>query len=156
MDLEIKWHQMISLQDGSRENLIYTIPDIPDWEGVPGVYMFCRMYDGVLTPLYIGRTVNIAKRMKEHLNTTKLMKGIENSSKGEKVFVVGEFIAKSGQTAQKALLIIERTLIEHALGEGYELLNKSGTKTPVHTISFNGFAAAKLFTGPDMYAKQKR
>jgi predicted GIY-YIG superfamily endonuclease len=156
MDLEIKWHQPISLNDGEKENLIYILPDMSNWDEVPGVYIFGRLYGGTLTPLYIGRTKDIKKRMKQHLNTTKLMKGIENSSSGEKVLIVGEFVSKSGQSTESSLRIIERALIEHALAEGYELLNKTGTKTPTHNIQYTGYQAAKVFSGSCMFTKMKR
>jgi hypothetical protein len=34
--------------------------------------------------------------------------------------------------------ILEQALIAHALSEDFELLQKQGTKTPNHTISFQG------------------
>ena len=155
MDLEVKWHQPISLRDGDNVDLIYALPDMSDWEEVPGVYIFGRLYGGALTPLYIGRTKDIGTRMKQHLNSTKLMKGIEKSQNGEKVLVVGEFIPKPGQSTESSLQIIERALIEHALAEGYELLNKAGTKTPTHNVEYSGYSAAKAFSGSCMYTKMK-
>ena len=43
MDLEVKWHQPISLRDGDNVDLIYALPDMSDWEEVPGVYIFGRL-----------------------------------------------------------------------------------------------------------------
>jgi len=156
MDLEIKWHQPIPLVDGDDEDLIYAIKNLEDWEGYPAVYMFCRKYGKNIAPLYIGRTADVAARIKQHLNTTKMMRAIAKSQNGEKVLVVGELIVKSGQKIDKSLRVVEEALIEHALAEGYELINKSGTKTPVHAISYSGFKSAKDFSGASMYAKTKR
>lgn len=155
MDLEIKWHQPIPLVDGDDEDLIYTIKNLEDWDGYPAVYMFCRRYGKNIVPLYIGRTANVAARIKQHLNTTKMMRSIAKSQNGEKVLVVGELIVKTGQKIDKSLRVIENALIEHALAEGYELVNKSGTKTPVHIINYSGFKLAKDFSGANMYAKIK-
>jgi predicted GIY-YIG superfamily endonuclease len=156
MDLEVKWHQPIPLVDGDDENLIYTVNGLEEWEGYPAVYMFCRRYGKNVVPLYIGRTANVAARIKQHLNATKMMRAIEKSQNGEKVLIVGELITKTGQKIDKSLRIIENALIEHALAEGYELVNKSGTKTPVHFISYFGFKEAKDFSGAGMYAKISR
>ena len=82
------------------------------------------------------------------------MKRIENSPKGEKVLVIGEYISKPGMSSEKAIRIVEKALIEHALTEGYELLNKSGTKTPKHTVQFSGFKGATNFSGKKMYVKK--
>ena len=156
MNLEIKWHHPITLEDGDDHNLIYSSQEIEEWEGCPAIYMFCRIYGGALVPLYIGRSINVGQRIQQHFNTTKMMRAIQKSPKGEKVLVVGEFIPKSGQNIDSSLKLLEKVLIEHALSEGYELINKSGTKTPVHTISYSGNQVAKDFSGSIMYAKSKR
>jgi hypothetical protein len=155
MNLGITWHPPISLDDGDAVDLIYSVEDLQEWEGCPAVYMFCRNYGGALVPLYIGRSKNVGQRIRQHLNTTRMMKAIQKSPQGERVLIIGEFIPKPGQSVDTSLKLIEKTLIEHALTEGYELINKSGTKTPVHTISFSGYKIAKDFSGPKMYAKSK-
>ena len=155
MDLNIIWHKPIILKDGSNEDLIYTASGIEKFDEVPGVYMFCRLYNDELFPLYIGRAKDIAFRINQQFNTTKLMKGIEKSPIGQKVLVVGEFKPKGGQNTESAIRLIESALIEHALSEGYELLNKSGTKTPVHKMSFSGNKMAKNFSGSTMFKKAK-
>jgi hypothetical protein len=45
---------------------------------------------------------------------------------------------KRGQRAVKVISILEQALIAHAMSEDFELLQKQGTKTPNHTISFQG------------------
>ena len=147
MDLEIKWHQPVELIDGSRDALILKLRNLDKVFAGAGVYMFCRRFDSKLSPLYIGKSINIQKRIKQHLNSVKMMKGIETSQKGEKVLVVGELIPKSGQQIEKVIGIIETLLIEKALVAGFSLLNESGTKRPTHQISFNGYQLAKRFSG---------
>jgi hypothetical protein len=154
MNLEIRWSQPLPLMDGDDVNLIYTVPGIDEWEEYPGVYMFCRIYNGVLSPLYIGRTKNIAKRIHQHLDTTKMMKEIQNSLNGEKVLIIGVLIKKPGQDEDASLKLVEKALINHALTEGYELINKAGTNPPYHSIQFNGYSVAKAFSGATMYARK--
>lgn len=146
MDLEVKWHQPIPLVDGSDENLILNIENLEDIHTGSGVYMFCRRYNSSINPLYIGKSMAIKKRISQHLNSVKMMKGIQRSQNGEKVLVVGELVSKSGQRPEKSIDIIETALIEHALLEGYELLNEQGTKRPTHQITFKGYLGAKQFS----------
>lgn len=153
MDLAIKWHQPLKLIDASEDNLIFTIEALETLFDGAGVYMFCRRYDASLKPLYIGKSINIQKRIKQHLNSVKMMKGIGNAQKGEKVLVVGEFIPKRGQNLDKSISIVETALIEHAITEGYELLNELCTKWPTHQISFNGYMLAKKLSGSSQKIK---
>ncbi len=155
MNLEVKWYKPLKLKDGAKEGLIYTIDNLEDWFGTSGVYMFCRKYSKCLAPLYIGKAEDLGSRVKQHLNSVKLMKSIQGAQAGEKVVVFGEYLAKSGQDKKKTIAIIEKSLIEHALSEGYQLLNVQGTKTPTHKISFNGCQLAKNVTGKEMYVKAK-
>jgi hypothetical protein len=82
------------------------------------------------------------------------MKAIEKSQKGTKVLVVGELTCKSGQGADKCIGIIEKALIEHALAQGYELINQKGTKTPYHEIEFAGNLAARDFSRKKILSKK--
>ena len=156
MNIFIQWQKPMLLEDGDEENLIFTIPDIENWDDLPGVYMFCRLYNSTVIPLYIGRSKNIGQRIKQHLNTTKMMKAIQHSPKGEKVLIIGEFVKKPGQENEKSLKLAEKVLIEHALTEGFKLINIAGTNPLLHTISFSGYKGAKDFSGSLMYAKQNR
>lgn len=156
MDLDIKWHPGLPLEDGTTDGLIYTISSIDIWQGRPGIYMFCRTYGECLIPLYIGRSNNIGRRAQQHLESTRMMKAIQASPKGLKTFVIGELIPRRGQQVLRALKIAEKTLIEHALTQGYELINKSGTKPLFHSINYTGHLLAKTFSGSVMYTKASR
>jgi hypothetical protein len=93
-------------------------------------------------------------RIREHLENTTLMKRIDNGAKGERVLLLGEYKPKSGQSSSTALAIVEQTLIELALAEGYALLNTAGTKTCLHAVRCSGFRRAKQFSGSKMYIKK--
>ena len=156
MELNITWYQPIPLLDGEKQDLIYTAKNLEEWDGVPGVYMFCRVFDGEIFPLYIGKAENIAGRLRQHFKTSiNLMKRIKKAAKGAKVVIPGEFTPKPGQSTKKCLTIIERALINHALTEGNELLNVQGTKTPTNRIKFSGFLGARNITGQTLNAEAK-
>ena len=156
MNIEIKWHKPIKLKDGSKDDLILKIDNLDKLNGYTGVYMFCRKYAKSISPLYIGKAEDVGRRIKTHLNSIKMMKGIQNSQNGDKVLIVGELIGKPGQDKKKCIAIVEKALIEHALSEGYDLLNVQGTKTPVHGISFSGYQLAKNVTGKKIFAKANK
>lgn len=154
MKLDVKWEKPIELKDGDSENLIYTIKGIEKWVGVPGVYMFARIYDGAVSPLYIGKAENIGVRAYQHIKSnTRLMKGISKSPLGTKVFIPGVFSPRPGQKVRRCIELIERALIDHALTEGYPLLNVHGTKTPFHEVHFAGFLGARNVTGKKINVK---
>ena len=157
MELSIKWHQPIPLVDGDQHNLIYVAEDLDSWQGVPGVYMFARMFNGGVIPLYIGKAESIGGRAWQHFkNNTKLMTSIKKSAKGARVFIPGKFTPRPGQSTKKCIALVERALIVHALAEGYELLNVQGTKTPTHKISLSGYLGARNITGKSLSFEAKK
>lgn len=160
MQLDIKWHKPIPLRDGSKQRLVYAADDLERWAGVAGVYVFVRRFGKHMIPLYIGKAGDVGLRIKQHLNTTKLMLGIKNGAghdrpPGKRMILVGEFIAKSGQSSEKCIRLAETILISHALASGYSLLNIKGTKTLTHSINFSGYLGAKKFTGRELRAVAK-
>jgi hypothetical protein len=156
MELSIKWHKPISLIDGDNHNLIYVADGLDSWQDVPGVYMFARIFNDEVFPLYIGKAESIGSRAWQHLkNNTKLMMTIKKSANGARVFIPGKFTPKPGQNIKKCIALVERALIVHALAEGYELLNVQGTKTPTHRVSISGYLGARNITGKKLSLKAK-
>lgn len=155
MEIEVKWHESRKLLDGSNKNLIYDIPDLDEYYEMSGVYMFCRRYGKSIAPIYIGKSKNIGNRISQHFNSTKKMKGIENSLNGERILIVGEIICKKGQKIDKCMKIVEKALIDHALANEFELVNDKGTKSEYHKLHFNGNLAAKNFTKKSIYVKME-
>ena len=66
------------------------------------------------------------------------MKGIQNSSKGIRMLLIGILMPGKGQQTKRLLNIVERAYIENALTEGHDLLNIKGTKVPIHSIFSKG------------------
>ena len=154
MELSIKWHQPIPLLDGDKDNLIYVAEGLDSWRDVPGVYMFARIFNDEICPLYIGKAESIGSRAWQHFKSnTKLMTSIKKSSNGARVFIPGKFMPKPGQSTKKCIALVERALIDHALAEGYELLNVQGAKTPTHRIRLSGFLGVRNITGKSLSFK---
>lgn len=155
MDMSIKWHKPVRLVSGEKQSLIYVAAKGLDaFEGVPGVYMFARMFDNAVYPLYIGKAEDLADRAKHHFkHNTSLMKKIENAANGTKVFIPGEYVSKPGQNTKKCIALIERALIDHALTKKDPLFNVQGTKTSAHKVNFSGFLQARVVTGKNLRFK---
>lgn len=148
MNLSVKWYPPIPLLDGDKVNLIYIANGLDEWWAVPGVYMFARVFNKTVYPLYIGKAENIGQRAWQHFkNNTKLMTSIKKSANGSRVIVPGEFTPKAGQNVKKCIGLVERALIDHALTLGHQLLNVQGTKTPAHQVNFSGHLPARNVTG---------
>jgi hypothetical protein len=154
MDINIIWHQPIELRDGLKDNLIYSAGDLTKLRDIPGIYMFCRLYDNVLYPLYIGKALNLSTRIQQQLDRTSLMVSIKKSHTGRKVLVLGEFKGRPGQIPETCIRLVEKALINHALAEGNKIINKQGTRTPYNAITFKGYFLAKSFTGKQMFVKK--
>jgi hypothetical protein len=143
LDIEIRWRRPIRLRDGWREDLIYTCDEIEDLPVGPGVYVFGRSYGGSITPLYVGRASSLSTRIWQQLNNASLMLRIQKATNGRRVLLIGKLQLKQGQQGSRVLDVVEPTLIEYSLAQGYELLNKQGTKIRVHHINSRGSLDAR-------------
>ncbi|MHB1283374.1 MAG: GIY-YIG nuclease family protein [Metallibacterium scheffleri] len=154
MNLSVKWQAPISLLNGDKQNLIYVADGLDDWSNVPGVYMFARIFNDEISPLYIGKAERLGARAWQHFkNNTRLMNGIKKAKIGNKVIILGKFTPKPGQSTKKCIALIERALIDHALTSGYKLLNVQGTRTSEHKVSFSGYLGARHITGASLSFK---
>lgn len=156
MELDVFWHPPIDLREDHDDGLILTceLEKLPE---EPGVYAFCRTFGDKIEPLYIGRAADLRSRIKGHFKgSVRLMNKIKDAKIGQKVVLAGEWRAKPGQSAHKALAIIESALIKYAIAEGHDLLNVVGARTPVHTINSSGNreASSHLFRKAIMAAKK--
>ena len=133
MKLNLQWAKPISLKDGSKQNLIYTI-DQNKLPQASGVYIFGRRFGNSIEALYVGQALNIHSRVKGQLNNLALMKAVQNSSIGKRVVITGQFMAGPGQQPKKCLSLIERSLIRNFLSSGHDLVNKQGTHLRRHEI----------------------
>ena len=138
MEIEIDWSDPIELQDGSKELLIYKCPSLGDVPDAPGIYVFARRHGESISPLYIGQAQSVRRRIEQQLNNTRLMKGIEAAESGARVLLIAQLLLKGGQTADRVLDVAESAVVEYTLAQGHSLLNKQGTKQPVHTIHSRG------------------
>ncbi|HKJ84886.1 MAG TPA: GIY-YIG nuclease family protein, partial [Spirochaetia bacterium] len=112
MKLEIEWSKPIRLRSGRREGLIYTL-DLNDVDNYPGIYVFARAWGRSMEALYVGRSTNVRRRIRGHLNNLKLMSHLDGAKNGKRVLIVGYPWTKPGQRMDKVLATLERAYIRH-------------------------------------------
>lgn len=139
LNFKASWHKPVELIDGTELNLVYTVKSFDELSDEPGAYVFGRIFGKKIVPLYVGETLSIRTRIRQHLEkNVRLVNGIKKSGKGKKVVVFCTVKTKSVKRRDAMLNVLQKGLIEHALSEGYELLNVQLTKLSVHSVQFTG------------------
>lgn len=137
MKFGVEWSSSIKLKDATSDNLIYKL-DLDRMPRTAGVYVFGRKWGGQFEALYVGKAGKIRGRIKSQLNNLRLMQHLKNAKSGTRVVMIGRFIGKPGQQANKCLPLIERTLIRYFLSEGHDLVNVQGTRLRRHELASEG------------------
>jgi hypothetical protein len=137
LNIEATWSQPITLRL-AKSGAIYECEDPDSVPSRAGVYVFGREHGDSAAPLYIGKALNLRRRIEQQLNSVRLMTGIREAQIGGRFLIYCMPVLKRGQRIVRVISILEQALIAHALAEDFELLQKQGTKTPNHTISFQG------------------
>ncbi len=137
LNIEASWSQPIRLRL-ARFGAIYECEDPDRIPTESGVYIFGREHGEAAAPLYIGKALNLRRRIEQQLNSVRLMTGIREAERGGRFVIYCAPQLKRGQRAIRVITILERALIAHALAEDFELLQTQGTRTPNHTIRFSG------------------
>jgi hypothetical protein len=139
LNIEAHWAEAIELVRPSAGGLIYDSSKKTQIPDVSGAYIFARQHGNNVVPMYIGEAQNIRKRFDQHLkNSVLLMNALRRAGNGKRIFIWCVPQPKKKQNQKKARTILQDALIENALAEGHQLVNKHGTKVPVHTIDFKG------------------
>lgn len=155
MDIQIAWRQPLELKDGSRQGLIYAL-DLDEVPGTPGVYVFARRFGQTVTPLYIGQAQDLRRRVKQQLEmNVRLMKGLEAAEAGARVLLLGVIQFRPGQQVEKVLEVVESAIIQYALAQGHEILNKQGKHRPSHLIRSQGNQWSQQIIGRQIRVRQQ-
>lgn len=154
MNFNATWAQPIDLVDGTSLGLTYYVKEITQIPENPGAYVFARVHSGKVTPLYIGESANLRKRIDQHFKkNVRLMNSLKKAPSGKLVFLYCTIRTNSDKRRDAMLALLQKALIEHALSEGHQLLNLQLTKTPFHTISFTGNRSSEQVAPRLMYVQ---
>ncbi len=154
MQLHVEWDRPIPLRDDRRNNMIYTL-DLSRVTDRSGVYIFGRRWGSQFEALYVGKAINVRSRIKNHLNNVRLMQHLRNAKAGKRIVLAGRLITKPGQKISKCMGLAERALIRHFLSEGYDLVNKQGTRLRRHELESSG-SHPKRFFPASMYLEKAK
>ena len=154
MKLFVEWDRILKLKDATKEDLIYSV-DLQKVLTAPGVYVFARRWGSGFEALYVGKANGIRGRVKSQLNNLRLMQHLKNAKIGGRVLLCGRIDTRPGQQLEKSLLLIERGLIRYFLSEGFDLVNKQGTRLRRHEVTASG-KHPKRFVPKLMYVEKSR
>jgi hypothetical protein len=144
MRIIIDWQEPIAVT--RHKHLLFSKNEIPaSVEERSGIYFFSRVHGNTIEPFYIGRSINVRKRLRDHLGSAKItevlreVEEIKTVRKGARWFSFGYLMpSKGSRDVDKVLALAERYLIRQALADGHTLINDHGTKFKTHDISFTG------------------
>ena len=155
MDLKIQWEKPVPLRKARKGSLyIYTV-NLEVLPNVPGIYIFARRWGRSYEALYVGQSMKIRRRVRNHQKNLPLMKHLEKAKTGRRFVIVGQALPKRGQKLEKVLATLERAFIRHFLSEGHDLVNQQGTKIRRHEISSEG-KVPKSFIPTLMYLERAK
>ncbi|RYD79284.1 MAG: hypothetical protein EOP84_13230 [Verrucomicrobiaceae bacterium] len=153
MKITVDWQDPILLFKNRRE--WYEKETISEIRNIPGVYYFAREFGESSYPFYIGETLTLQSRLKQHLKSIDIVDALRGNktertktiAHGARYFHYG-YLQGNPQDKKKRLKIIQKLLITDALSNNLPLLNKHGTLVTTHEIQFTGSKA-----GRGMYSK---
>lgn len=144
MKIKLNWYKPIELGSSSvlRDRLKnFNFSDIPE---IAGIYIFYRQTrSGKQEALYVGQSLNIRTRFKQHCDSLKLIEGLENTPQGKKMFIFSE--ARAGRAdIEKVLEQAERGYIQYFLDNNHPLINKLKYEDKYDEISSTGDGLIEL------------
>ncbi|MEG0343172.1 MAG: GIY-YIG nuclease family protein [Acinetobacter sp.] len=155
MKIELNWLEPIELGSSStlRENTRNGNFDYNQIPEISGVYIFYREFNQTQEPLYIGKSMNIRNRMKQHFKNIDLLEGLQNSKKGQKKLIFAEVKVRGTADLQKAIAQAEKGLIQHFV-EDYELLNQKLMKDHFDEVYSSGSLIDLVDVQIDVYTSK--
>lgn len=149
MQITIHWQKPIQLTKNRK--VLVDRRELPDvLEEIPGVYFFARKHGSTVLPFYIGETLKIRGRLKDHLGRVEIVDVLRGESpdkairNGNRYFHYGYLHGNAEKAMmKKRLLIAQKHLIRVALEHQIPILNSNLTKVKTHLLEFTGSAATR-------------
>jgi hypothetical protein len=144
VNLQFSWQTPLML--ARNKQIIIMDDNLARIEEQPGVYYFARNFGDKSEPFYIGETMNLRARLKNHLDNRRIadiLRGMKVAdaptiSNGPRSFHYAYFNAKKGQNTKKSLRIAQKFMISEAIAANIPLLNSQLTVIKTHSLKFVG------------------
>ncbi len=133
MKLVVDWSRPVMMKLSLPGDLVYRV-DLSRLPDDAGIYVFGRRWGNSFEALYVGKALNIRKRVHGQLNNLRLMQHVRKAKWGRRVILAAVLLPRPGQKIERCLPILERTLIRYFLSEGHDLVNIPGTLLRQHEV----------------------
>ena len=130
LNIDACWSRPLELKLAN-SGAIYKCPELDSIPLQAGVYVFGREHGDCAAPLYIGKALNLRRRIEQQLDSVRLMTGIREAQRGGRFVIYCTPLLRPGQRAIRVISILEQALIAHAMTEDFELLQKQGTRPQI-------------------------
>lgn len=156
MKIELNWFEPIELGSSNtiKENTRKDCFDFIQIPEISGVYIFYREYNQQQEPLYIGKSINIRSRMKQHFESMSLMDGLQNSKRGQKKLIFAEVKIRGQANLQRAIDQAEKGLIQY-YREHNNLMNKRLMDDYFDQVTSTGFMIDLVNIETEVYTSKK-
>src|SRR5215207_2043633 len=122
MEINIDWQSPLLLSRHKR--LVIDRESLDMVEDVPGVYYFSRRFGSKWEPFYIGETLTLRSRLRQHLDHTQMFclltgiprRGLAEIAMGARYFHFGYLKGKQSR-AKACLKVVQKFMIEEALAQ---------------------------------------
>ena len=146
MKLHFEWQVPLSLTLNKKIVVTKSSPDLDRIKDIAGVYYFARNHGSKSEPFYIGESLNLRTRLKQHLETARIadilrgmsVTGAPDISGGTRSFHFAYFNPKPGQDTKKAIRIAQKFMIRETVASNLPLLNSKLTIIKTHSLAFDG------------------
>ncbi|WP_454735401.1 GIY-YIG nuclease family protein [Cupriavidus necator] len=167
MEINLEWAAPIKLLKRAGLPGYQYEPVAAQVDDRPGIYVFARQYGDSYTPIYIGQAKSVVRRLKGQFDKTSLMEKVEhwNATEpgnprlrltGSRVLFVAYLTSPTrADWIKSALNIVERALIEHAMTEGFRIVNVQMTNIRYDEIYSSGARDSTSFAPREMYPRRR-
>jgi hypothetical protein len=86
LNIDAVWAKPIKLKE-TGTSATYICPELTLFPEEPAVYIFGREFGDNVTPIYIGKALNLRQRMQQQFDSVKLMSRLKSAANGSRFLI---------------------------------------------------------------------